>query len=212
MIDDKSKEKIFQADLANIVRKTKAGKTLTKAEREIIAAAPGGKKRAAGRPRSDAPPLPIYDSISAAAAATHIPETLIKRAKRAGCAAFRSNRVDLAKLLEWIFAQGESGENWIEFRAKYAALNEKLEHDERAGQLVEKEPTARGIHAAEAVFFGALDRIFLSTLPPFLAGLDEFQVRQRIAPEVETLKATLRAELATLAATQPCPATKKTKG
>lgn len=207
MIDDQAKKKIFDADLANIVRQTKAGKPLTKAQRAVITetAERAPESQGPGRPRSAAPELPIYDSIAQCAHATKIPATLIKKAKRSGCAAFRSNRVDLSALLEWIFSQAEGGENWIDFRAKYAALREKIEHDKRAELVVEKEATAQGIHAAEGVFFGALDRIFLSTLPPFLANLDEFKVRDAIRPRIEEMKNLLRAELAQLAAVKPCP-------
>jgi hypothetical protein len=164
-----------------------------------------------GRPRTVAPDLPIYDSIAQCAEATKIPGTLIKKAKRSGCAAFKSNRVYLAPLLEWIFAQDTGGENWIDFRAKYSALNEKIDHDKKAGLLVEKEPTAKGIHAAESIFFSALERIFLSTLPPFLANLDEFKVRETIRPQLDELNKILRAELAGLAALKPCPAKPKAK-
>lgn len=48
--------------------------------------------------------LPVYDSLAACSGATGIPRSVIQAAKKAGCPAFRSNRVDLAVLLPWIFS------------------------------------------------------------------------------------------------------------
>ena len=69
-----------------------------------------------------------YDSIGACAAATGIPVTTIKHAKRNGCSAFRGSRVYLAALLRWLFASPDRTlVNYDQERAQHVVLqNAKL--------------------------------------------------------------------------------------
>lgn len=150
--------------------------------------------RPVGRPRSELPALPIYDSIAQCSAATGIPQAVLKKAKRAGCVGFRSNRVDLARVLPFIFAL-DGSEDWKDVGAKWSALNEQLDYERRKEIVVEKDPVGRGIQGAEAVLFGALDRTFLSELPPLLKGKDEAAIRAECLAKIEGMKTQLRADL-----------------
>ncbi|HNQ88399.1 MAG TPA: hypothetical protein PKM73_07295 [Verrucomicrobiota bacterium] len=72
--------------------------------------------------------LDAYDSIGACAAATGIPISTIKHAKRQGCSAFRGSRVYLGALLRWMFESPErSLVNYDQERAQHIILqNAKL--------------------------------------------------------------------------------------
>ncbi len=72
--------------------------------------------------------LDAYYSIGACAAATGIPLSTIKHAKRQGCAAFRGSRVYLGALLRWLFESPErSLVNYDQERAQHIILqNAKL--------------------------------------------------------------------------------------
>jgi hypothetical protein len=69
-----------------------------------------------------------YDSIGACAAATGIPVSTLKHAKRQGCSAFRGSRVYLAALLRWMFESPDrSRVNYDQERAQHVVLqNAKL--------------------------------------------------------------------------------------
>jgi hypothetical protein len=69
-----------------------------------------------------------YDSIGACASATGIPITVLKHAKRRGCAAFRGSRVYLAPLIRWLFdSPDRSLINYDQERAQHVVLqNAKL--------------------------------------------------------------------------------------
>lgn len=69
-----------------------------------------------------------YDSLAACAAATGIPATTLKHAKRHGCGAFRGSRVYLAALLRWLFASPDRTQvNYDQERAQHVVLqNAKL--------------------------------------------------------------------------------------
>ena len=69
-----------------------------------------------------------YDSITSCAAATGIPSTSIKHAKRSGCGAFRGSRVYLAPLIRWLFeTPNRSPVNYEQEKAQHVVLqNAKL--------------------------------------------------------------------------------------
>lgn len=97
-IDASTAQKIRDADLANILKKVKAGKTLTREERERIEsatiAAPGPK----GKEK-----LGIAPTLSAAASVTGLDPDVIAEAKNCACKAFRTRGdVDCDALLNWL--------------------------------------------------------------------------------------------------------------
>ena len=69
-----------------------------------------------------------YDSLGACAAATGIPVSTLKNAKRQGCSAFRGSRVYLAALLRWLFETPDrSLVNYDQEKAQHVVLqNAKL--------------------------------------------------------------------------------------
>ena len=84
-----------------------------------------------------------YDSLGACAAATGIPVTTLKHAKRHGCAAFRGSRVYLAPLIRWVFASPDrSLVNYEQERAQHVVLqNAKLKVELRQMKRELIEPT-----------------------------------------------------------------------
>ncbi len=69
-----------------------------------------------------------YDSIGSCAAATGVPVTTLKHAKRRGCAAFRGSRVYIAQFIRWFFESPDrSAINYDQERAQHVVLqNAKL--------------------------------------------------------------------------------------
>lgn len=73
--------------------------------------------------------LPVFDSIEACVGSTGIPKDTIKEAKRAGSDAFRSNRVDLKRLLSWLFSENgkdSSGGTYEYFKMRKIEEEAKL--------------------------------------------------------------------------------------
>jgi hypothetical protein len=68
-----------------------------------------------------------YDSIGACSAATRIPVTTLKHAKRQGCEAFRGSRVYLAPFLAWFFETPERSQvNYDQERAQHVVLQNAM--------------------------------------------------------------------------------------
>lgn len=147
-----------------------------------------------GRPRIAAPMLPIYDSMGSCAAATGIPLGLLKRAKKGGCPAFRTNRVYLADLLPWLFAQGDDAAvgNWQEMLTEFKARRERLRYERDKGNAVDRDLVRSAVQRGVSAVFGSLDRLFVNELPPALRGLDEIPIRDRCQAAIEKLKLELR--------------------
>lgn len=168
--------------------------------KNIVSAAPKPAEteaRAPGRPRSEGLTLPIYTSMSQCSAATGIPESLLKQSKKLCPHAFTWNRVNFETFLRWFFTEGLKTADWTSLREKHQGLNEQLKYRRAADLVIEKAPVAKGIHAAEAQFFGALDRLFLSELPPLLANKAAGEIHKQSVEKIEELKTILRSSLAT---------------
>ena len=151
-----------------------------------------------GRPRSAPVELPIYDSMQACAAATGIPLAIQKKAKSAGCDAFRSNRVALGPLLQWIFTSDESSEDGASIwgRAQFEdwhAKREKIKHDREAKMVADKAETIFAIAAIQAAMFSTLERL-KSEMPPLLKGLTESEIHQRFSEKMDDLRKELAAK------------------
>jgi hypothetical protein len=87
------------------------------------------KSKKIGRPREDMPVLPLFENMQACAAVTGISIGKQRLAKRAGCPAFKSNRVCLATLLRWLFATDDGDESridWDRLWRKYRAQREQI--------------------------------------------------------------------------------------
>jgi hypothetical protein len=179
--------------IGQILKRRRAGKSLTKADTEFVARIEDASAGRVGRPRN---PEPVFESLAACAGATGIPEMILKSAKRKGCPAFEAgNRIRLYALTHWLFdaARTEDGVDWgarlKEYLAKLALV--RLKREER-----EVMPVAEAVEIAtriSALLNSALDRLW-SELPPILKGLDEPAIRARGQSATDQLKTHLAAE------------------
>lgn len=146
----------------------------------------------------------VYDSQKHCSAATGIPMAALKRAKTAGCPAFKSNRVYLRPLLTWIFdnPSDAGANNWKEMKEEFQAKREKLRHDKDAGLQVDRGEAVDRIRAGMSTVFSELDRVFCNELPPIQKGLDEIGLRQKAAEAIEQLRAALKEKFALPAKTE----------
>src|SRR4051812_27863090 len=104
VINNDTLKKIKQADLANIIRKVKAGKPLSKGERELLEASTSREepKKRKGKQGKTAEVSQVVDTMGAAASQMGYTVDALKAAKRAGCKAFKpGSRVDIFELEEW---------------------------------------------------------------------------------------------------------------
>lgn len=155
-------------------------------------------KRGRGRPRVPPPSLPIFDSIAACANAVGIPVPVLRKAKKGGCLAFRSNRVHLGELLPWLFAQGDDAAvgNWADALVEAKAKRERLKLDREKGEAIGRDLVKSAVQCGVSAVFAGLDKRFVNELPPVLKGLDELAIRDRVRTSIEKLKADLRVEFA----------------
>lgn len=137
--------------------------------------------------------LPIYDSMIACEAAVGIPVSVQRQAKKGGCDAFRSNRVDLARLIRWLFKGGTDDDvDWGQELKKVQTKRERIKLSKDEGSVMATDEVREGIQRGVGLMFGELDRVFCSELPPALKGLDELAIRTRCQGEIERIKETLR--------------------
>lgn len=184
--------------LSEILKRLNAGKSLSSGDqafcqRLIEANAPGRPRQGA-----DAYKLPVYSSMQECAGATPIPLSLLKQAKRSGCAAFKWNRVDLAEFLKWLFSEqgqnagGEaSGKDWSNELKMWLAKRAKIAHDRDARLTLSIDQARHDINAGSAFYFAHWDRM-TDELPAVLKGLDAVAIRERFRSEGEKFKADLR--------------------
>lgn len=152
-LDQEAKQKIFAADLSNIIRKVKAGKPLSKNERELIEAEADRNKTKAPGPTAGS--ALVFDSMKAAAGYTRIPLRILKAAKRDGCPAFRSNRFFLIPFLEWYFLQKRDGAEVIDLETEKAR-----ETKARADLLEIERSQALGVLLDPAIVQDRINRAF----------------------------------------------------
>jgi hypothetical protein len=128
-----------------------------------------------------------------AAAATGIPLSAFKAAKRGGCRAFDHSRVHLAAFLAWWFAQGgDTNDDWRGRYERARAMREEVKLEEDKKRTIDRGAVSDAIAAAVAAWRSAADRIFCSELPAVLKGADEKSIKARCKHELENLYAELR--------------------
>jgi hypothetical protein len=204
-------KKVQAVNYANVLKKLKAGKTLSASDMKIVEDYEAGKsggpgKNLGGRPPKGSQELPVYTSMGQAAASTGIPLMVLKRAKDEGCSAFRFSRIELGKLLPWLFrerqtelplesAEMKSARSQVD---EWTAKIKKLDYEERVGLMVAKDDVRHGLAAIVPAFFEDLDRVFRNEMPPKLVGLRELEIRAKCAEKVEQFKASLHISFAKL--------------
>ena len=125
--------------------------------------------------------LPEYASMQACSGATGIPLDVLKASKKGGCPAFHgSGRVDLGKLLPWLFRDDSDGEetvsDWGKELKKWQAKRAKLEHDRETGDLVEKTVVIEQVRELNAKARAVLQRLLEVELPARCAGQDAKEI------------------------------------
>ncbi len=120
--------------------------------------------------------------MQACSGATGIPMDVLKAAKKGGCSAFHgSGRVDLEKLLRWLFRSGDATEtdtvnDWGKELKKWQAKRAKMEHDREAGELVEKVAVIEQVRELNAKARAVLQRLLEVELPARCAGQDAKEI------------------------------------
>lgn len=83
-----------------------------------------------------------FDSLKAAAAGLRLPLRVLQAAKRAGCTAFRSNRVYASELLAWLEANPAAiemaGEDPRDEKIREEIRKLRIANDAKEGRLVER--------------------------------------------------------------------------
>ena len=84
-------------------------------------------------------PLRTYDSLAGAAAGLGLSIDVLRAAKRAGCPAFRSNRVYSSELLAWLKAHPQTVTPGMKEQKLAEEVRKlKLVNDQREGRLVDR--------------------------------------------------------------------------
>jgi len=141
--------------------------------------------------------FPIYDSMNQCAARSGIPLSVLKRAKKSGCDAFKWNRVDCGKLVRWLFANTKE-EDWRGHFDKYHALREELRHSREAGDALDKGEVSFAVSKAVSLFFNLVDRQANIELPALIKGLSERECQAVLLAAGERLKGALKDGLGAL--------------
>jgi hypothetical protein len=130
-----------------------------------------------------------YDSIGACASATAIPITVLKHAKRQGCAAFRGSRVYLAPLIRWLFESPDrSLANYDQERAQHVVLqNAKLKVELR--QLKRELIPADEVASVGAELGAAIRKVVtrLHRTAPSLEGQPVATIEARLKEEEDEI-------------------------
>jgi len=186
-LDEKTSALIISADLANIVKKVKAGKPLSQSEREIIRKST--KQDHAQKPALSADTA--YDSIAQAAKMMGVPRSVLQKLKRAGAPGFHGSRVYPGELRPHLEAAQKDkapdaplDRETLENR-RLLAQCERIERDnlEAAGKVIALAPVLTAIAGIGEQLKGQLRAIYEDELPPVIAGLSAEAIR------IETRKA-----------------------
>lgn len=192
-------EKVLLADVANILKKAKSGKPLTKHEREIIKSARDSQPVAApapdgGRSRKSRD-LPIYESKKQAATALGVADTVpLDELQKLGCPGFTHGRVDLLAVVKWVLTRVADSEEGPKFRAmweEYRAKREKIKHDKEAKEVADKPLTILGLGKIQSLFFALLDR-WRNECPPSFKGRDEREIFNALGVRIDDAKLELK--------------------
>jgi hypothetical protein len=146
--------------------------------------------------------LPVFASMRQCHAVAAIPIKLQQEAKDGGSTAIdQSGRVDLQKLLRWIFSQDERSVDWGSELRRYQALREKIRLESDQKQVLDRGEVQTAIARGMSVMLTKIDNEFGLMLPPILKGLPEDQIQKKLLEAAENFKASFRGELKALMST-----------
>src|SRR4051812_4809187 len=99
-------------------------------------------KPGAGRPRVHATDLPVYDGMEQCAAATGVPMSLLRLAKKEGCLFVRHGRVHFSEFIRWFFNRDsedgdESNIDWDKRGKRAQALIREADLEEKRGAVID---------------------------------------------------------------------------
>lgn len=183
-LDPKSAEQILNADLGNILKKVKAGKPLTSAERERIASAGEG-----ARPQ-------IVDTMKQAAAVSGIPLRQLKVYKARGCAAFlKGSRVDVDALktyhsehAEEIKSEPSLTKEEADIKLKEVKIaRETLALERDKGLVIRKAEVFETCKSASQHMRAVLQQKLETELPPKCAGKTVIEIAQLMRDTVDAV-------------------------
>ena len=121
---------------------------------------------------------PVYDSMQQCSAVTHVPLSILKRAKKSGCVAFESgSRVRLYPLLQWLFSRNDESTDWTNHYNKFHALIEEIAYGEEEEKVIDRALVIVCSKDSQKVMFNALRRME-KELPPLLVGRNEIEIHQ----------------------------------
>lgn len=195
-------DKIAQANVGNIIRKVKAGRTLTADERKVLAESTGPARKQS-----------YFDSLAAAAA--HLApqlelsiaacERLLKRAKKSGAPGFQHSRVYVEELFPWLKLHFQSEELKLasagdkESALKCRRLRNQCERGEFAfsvdrGEYVKRAEVEAWLIGAAQKIKAALAQKLRNELPPKLEGLRAAEIADKMDVEIEQIVDFLRGQ------------------
>jgi hypothetical protein len=166
MISPADKAKILKANTANIVRKVKAGKPLTKAEMGLIAEAPEGEvKTKKGRP-------PKGNSVYSLAQESGIDQrTVRKRLVDAGL--FPPDDHPRQKLIDAIKPTKGNGDGTIKEQKTFEEWRKlKIFNDKEDGLLITKASVIGSIQRLNPKIDALIEQKIVNEYPAAVAGLD----------------------------------------
>jgi hypothetical protein len=157
-------------------------------------AIPPKQPKGPGAPRTASNDLPIYDSLNACSGATGIPLSVLKQAKKGGCDAFKSTRVDLGKLLRWLFGKDQDGEgsvNWGERYKRVQTLRGELALDREKKELANRGEIRDAVRVIQSTMYSELEQTFCHEFPPDAKGLGEIPIRDKAKDAIKRVQKTL---------------------
>jgi hypothetical protein len=155
--------------------------------------APRKNKPGGGRPRVFATELPVYDSMEQCAAATKVPISRLKIAKKEGCLFIRHGRVHFSEFIDfWFNRPAEEGkeedENWDKRDKRAAALTKEAKLQEMYERVIDFDIAANFVeYLTGTLFFGEFER-YAQEFPGSLKGKTEVEIQQEVIKQKEIVK------------------------
>jgi hypothetical protein len=149
--------------------------------------------------RKEAGTLPTYESMPQCTGATGIPTSVLKKAKRSGCAAFKTgSRIALGPLIKWLFDGGGDSTDWKDHYNKFHALREEVAHKRESGVTILFSAVIQFLgDLIHSFFFGELDRL-AQTLPAVLQGRSALEISLTLKEQFDKTKTGLKDRLETM--------------
>jgi len=154
--------------------------------------------------------LPIYDNVSQCSAATGIPSSVIKNARRKSKNGFTNQMVQLGPLLRAIFESDDLNElDWKKHKEKHDALLSEIKVKEASKRTLDRDETSAAIRRGVAIIFNSLYRAAQIEWPPQLKGLPESEISQNLVDGIRRFEADAKAELLKFEEPELAPADKE---